>query len=101
LFHLTDITQYDPKELYLNEKVNKNKRFLEKQLSNLLTGGKHNTMGYNKRQFNSRIVSAANVRRMFAQQPLFATELEQIIDKLGSNVSDLIFEIVPALKKSL
>lgn len=97
LLHVADISKYDPKLLYNNEKVSKNKRFLEKELSRILAQG-HNATGYSKRNFNTRIVSRENIVRMFSQQSLFATELDDILNHLGTNVSDLVAEILPRLK---
>lgn len=47
LLHVADINDYKNDDLYANEKVNNCRRFIDKELSNLLENG------YNKKKINS------------------------------------------------
>ncbi len=90
LLHLVDITGYDNKTLFDNEKVSSKKRYIEKELSRILNG----KYSKKKNQFNRDIVSLDNIKRAIEQEELFENELTQIMDTLGGNVSSLIKEIV-------
>lgn len=90
LLHVADINDYKNDDLYANEKVNNCRRFIDKELSNLLENG------YNKKKnkFNKDIVSRSNIMRAVEQEKLFENEFEKIIDNLGSNISELINKIL-------
>ena len=90
LLHVVDITSYDNNTLFDNEKINGNRRYIDKELSNILPDG------YNKKkgQFNRKIVSLDNVQKAIKQEELFENDLTKIMDNLGGNVSLLIKEIV-------
>ncbi len=82
-----DISQYDKKYLFENKKVTKKKRFLEKELSRLVGG-------YNKSNIKEEFVTEENIKRALGQEKFFENDLEKIIDNLGSNVGNLINEIL-------
>lgn len=92
LLHIVDISSYDREVLLNNDWVNSVRRYIDKELSNLLLPG-----GYNKKKgkFNKNIVTVENIQRALDQEQLFETELEKIIDHLGSNIGDLIQKILP------
>jgi len=92
LLHIVDISSYDRQVLLDNDWVNSVRRYIDKELSNLLLPS-----GYNKKKgkFNKNIVTVENIQRALDQEQLFETELEKIIDHLGSNIGDLIQKILP------
>ncbi|MDQ6961641.1 MAG: RloB family protein [Mariprofundaceae bacterium] len=92
LLHIADISNYAFSDLYENKKVNTKRRFIDKELSNLLkTRG-----GYNKKKgkFNKIIISEENVRRALKQEQEFENDIVKIIDHLGSNVGTLVKRIL-------
>lgn len=92
LLHIVDISKYNSTILYENKWMTsaKNKRFIDKELSNILPNG------YSKKKdkFNTSIVNKENILRALEQEQLFENELEKIIDNLGSNIGNLIREIL-------
>jgi len=90
LLHLENIEQYKVIDLYKNKKISNNKDFMDKELSDRLENG------YNKKKatFDESLILIDNILRALKQEKLFENELEQIIDNLGSNVGDLIREIL-------
>ena len=90
LLHIAEISDYKPSDLYENIKVNSSRRFIDKELSNLLTDG------YNKKQgrFNKAIITEDNVKRALVQEQQFENDINKIIDNLGSNVGTLINRIL-------
>jgi len=90
LLHIADISTYDNELLLTNEKLGNKQKFIDKELVNLLEKG----YSKKKNKFNRDIVSIENIQRALKQEKLFENELEQIIDNLGSNVGDLIREIL-------
>lgn len=92
LLHIVDISKYDKEILFINkwETEAKNRRFIDKELSNILSDG------YNKKEgkFNKNIVTKDNILRALKQEKLFENKLENIIDSLGSNVGDLMQSIL-------
>ena len=92
LLHIVNISTYDKNILYKNNWTShtKRKRFIDKELSNLLA------KGYTKKKnkFNTDIVNKENILRALEQEKLFENDLEEIIDNLGSNVGDLIRKIL-------
>ncbi|MBU1391179.1 MAG: RloB family protein [Gammaproteobacteria bacterium] len=89
LLHLVDISTYDHEKIFNNDRVNSKKRYLDHELSLIL--GKYNKK---KDQFNREIVSFENLQRAVMQEALFENDLNNVIDKLGGNMSSLIKEIV-------
>jgi len=89
LLHVDDITKYDYEILFINDwdTPSKNRRYIDKELSNILTNG------YNKKNFNRNIVTKENIYKALEQEKLFETKLEKIMDNLGSNIGDLIRNI--------
>ena len=89
LLHVDDITKYDNEILYINDWItsSKNRRYIDKQLSNILANG------YNKKNFNKEIVTKDNIDRALEQEKLFENNIEKIMDNLGSNIGDLIRNI--------
>jgi hypothetical protein len=92
LLHIIDISLYDRDILYQNEWISqsKNRRFIDKELSNKLENG----YSKKKNRFNRDIVTKENILRALEQEKLFENELEKIIDNLGSNVGNLVRRIV-------
>jgi len=92
LLHIVDISLYNRDVLYKNEWVSssKNRRFIDKELSNKLENG----YSKKKNKFNQSIVTKENILRALEQERLFENELEKIIDNLGSNVGELIRRIL-------
>ena len=87
--HVADISKYDKTTLSVNnwETPSKNRKYIDKELSNILTGG------YNKKNFNRDIVTEDNIDKALEQEKLFETEVKNIMDNLGSNIGDLIHNI--------
>jgi hypothetical protein len=92
LLHVADIKLYEPKILIQNSWVNasKNRRYIDKELSIILPNG------YNKKKgkFNQDIVSLANLKQALSQEKLFCTSYPDILDSLGSNIGNLIDDIL-------
>lgn len=90
LMHIADISLYNTDDLYKNEKVNTVRRFIDKELSNILKDG------YNKKKnkFNKNIVTIENITRALEQEKSFEVNLAKIIDNLGSNIGSLISKIL-------
>jgi len=86
LLHLVDISLYNKEDLFNNDKIPARQRFISNELTNIL--GK-----YTKKNFNRDIVTKNNIDRALEQEKLFETNLERIIDNLGSNIGDLIRSI--------
>lgn len=89
LLHLDNIEQYEKEVLFKNDKVNTKRKFIDKELSNRLSG-------YNKKQdhFPTKIITKDNLKRALEQEKLFENEFEKILDNLGSNVGELVKKIV-------
>lgn len=90
LLHIADIDSYDNATLFRNDKVNTTRRYIDKELSNLLENGFNKKRG----KFNHSIVSLENINRAIAQEKLFENNLSDIVDNLGCNVSSLVKEIL-------
>ncbi|MDG2669756.1 RloB family protein [Vibrio parahaemolyticus] len=92
LMHIADVSEYCSETLYMNEKVNSTRRYIDKELSNILEGNG----GYSKKtgKFNRLIVTIDNVKRAIEQEKSFENDLHKIIDNLGSNVGSLVAEIL-------
>lgn len=91
LLHVDDIAKYDRNQLTKNEWVTsaKNRRFIDKKLSEILSG-------YKKKEgkFPKKIITIDNIQRAIEQEKLFAQEVDEILNNLGSNISTLIQRIV-------
>lgn len=85
LMHSNKIFEYEEELLLENKKVNKNKRFLEIQLSNIFSCNKRN-IDFNK--FKNRIKIAITNEKEFCEN------ISELKDKLGSNVGVLLNEMM-------
>lgn len=90
LLHVADIKSYNKEILNNNNWVNESKtrRFIDKELSNILKNG------YNKKNFNTDIVTKENITKALEQEKEFENSLEDIIQDLGSNIGELINKIL-------
>lgn len=90
LLHVVDIKKYDPDVLFCNSRVSKSRRYIDKELSNILKNG------YNKKRgrFNKDIISLDNIKFAINQEKLFENELTGILERLGSNIGSLVREII-------
>ena len=88
LLHVCDISSYDEATLHQNNWATeaKRRRFLDKELSNLLENG----FSKKKGRFNQDIVTLDNIKRAVHQEQRFCNELPNLLDELGSNVGYLI-----------
>lgn len=88
LLHLTDVNAYSFDTLLQNNWMTpaKNRRYIDKELSNILD------KGYNKKAgcFNQDIIELENIKRAISQEKLFCNSYPDILDKLGSNIGVLI-----------
>ncbi|WP_157673896.1 RloB family protein [Cognaticolwellia beringensis] len=93
LLHIVDISTYDQGVLYRNkwETSSKKRRYIDKELSNQLINGYSKKAG----KFNTNIVSLENIRKALEQERLFTNNKDSIINNLGSNLGDLIRDIIP------
>lgn len=85
LMHSNKIFEFEEKELLENKKVNKNKRFLEIQLSNIFSCNKKN-IDFNK--FKNRIKTAIENEKEFCE------DINGLKYKLGSNIGILLNEMI-------
>lgn len=83
--HSEEIMNLDRKELLENRKVNKNKRFLEIQLSKLFNCNKRN-IASNKFKNNIKIA--------IKNEKLFCEDINRLKIELGSNVGTLLNEMI-------
>lgn len=88
LLHVAEIFNYDAEVLHANEKVSQKRRFLDKELSNILD------QGFNKSNFNEDIVSLENIRLALKQEKSFSNTLPELLDSLGSNMGNLISDFL-------
>jgi len=91
LLHIVDdiLSKYSADKLYKNRKISTKKRFLDKELSNIL-GSYSKKMG----KFPKEIITIENIKKAIEQEKLFENEVEKIIDNLGSNIGVLIQRII-------
>jgi hypothetical protein len=80
--HVADINNYDKAELLKNIKVNRNKRFLEKELSEI-------NGGYNKSNLKFSVF-LKNIEKAIEQEKKVEQDVGKMKGKLGSNVGLLI-----------
>ncbi|HDZ46554.1 hypothetical protein LCGC14_0317340 [marine sediment metagenome] len=92
LLHVCDISKYKKEDLHNNEWVTeaRNRRFIDKQLSEILDNGFNKKSG----RFNQEIISVENIKRAIAQEQQFCSTLPNLLDELGTNVSILINDIL-------
>ncbi|QZT35657.1 RloB family protein [Halosquirtibacter xylanolyticus] len=86
LLHLTDKDAYDEDDLYENRKVNKQKRFLEKALADLLGGYRKSNFKFDK--FQSGINDA------IVRGKAMPSDNDELVDKLGTSVWILVDKIL-------
>ena len=85
-----DISEYCHEVLFENKKVSKTKRYIDRELSLKLEGYSKKNKGYEP----SRFVSKESVKLALSQEKSFENNLDNIFDKLGSNIGSLITEIL-------
>lgn len=83
LLHLPNIEKYNRDILLENKKINKKKRFIEKELAHRLDNG----YSKNNIQFDR---FKESISLAIEQEKLFEEETVKILDKLGSNIGILI-----------
>jgi hypothetical protein len=86
LLHVVDITQYKPEELLKNIKVNTKRRFLDKELSRQLRGYNKNRLKFEKFE--------PHLDKAITQAALFAVDVYEIMDALGTNIHILVKSIL-------
>lgn len=83
-----DISKYNREELYNNKKPSKRaKRYLETKLTEEIGS-------YNKSNIDTTFITLKRIIKALEQEKLFENDLEKIIENLGSNVGNLIEEIL-------
>lgn len=83
-----DISSYSKKDLFKNEKTSKNgKPFLARKLVEHLGS-------YKKSRYGTSFITKESTNLAMLQEKTFENEVEKIIDNLGSNVGELISEIL-------
>lgn len=82
LLHLKDLSDYDVDKVFDNRKVNKNRRFLDKELSTLLDG-------YSKSQFDFEKIREG-IDSAITRAKLLPTDNKELINSLGTSVCLLL-----------
>lgn len=90
LMHVVDISKYTHEELFCNKKISNSRKFIDKEISNLMEGNG----GYNKKSFNPNIVSLENIKKAIDQEKSFTNTVPEILDNLGSNISQIVLDIL-------
>lgn len=90
LMHLVDITIYSKEDLFANKQISQKRKYIDKELSNLLDNGFNKKKG----KFNKDIITIENVKRAISQEKLFENDINKIIDNLGSNIGSLVTQII-------
>lgn len=90
LMHLVDITIYSKEDLFANKQISQKRKYIDKELSNLLDNGFNKKKG----KFNKDIITIENVKRAISQEKLFENDVNKIIDNLGSNIGSLVTQII-------
>lgn len=93
LLHIIDLNDYDKEVLYKNDPVSKSRKFIDKELSNLLENGFNKSKG----KFNTDLVTIDNIKRALEQEKKITNEMPLIIDQIGSNIGEVIQDIMPDL----
>lgn len=83
LLHLRRADEYDKNKLLKNEKVNKKRRFIEKELSDILD------KGYNKRNFNFKDFQSG-IKDAVERGKILPTNNKELIEELGTTVCLLV-----------
>ena len=86
LLHVTDIKKYDESELLENKKVNKSRRFIDKELS-ILNGG------YNKSKIKFEDFSEG-IKGAIIRAKKLETDNNKLIENLGTSVCLLVEKII-------
>lgn len=86
LLHVTDIAAYDKKTLLDNKKVNKTRRYIDKELS-ILNGG------YNKNNLKFDDFSDG-INLAIERAKKISTDKYELLNKLGTSVSLLVEKII-------
>ncbi|MAF59044.1 MAG: hypothetical protein CMK03_14240 [Ponticaulis sp.] len=96
LMHVADLSEFSDDELFENayQTQAKNRRFLDKTLSELLGG-------YNKKagRFPTTILSDGNLQRALEQQNKMDTSFETLLDQLGTNVGDILIALLDGVEE--
>ena len=91
LMHVAKLNDYCEDALFENAWVTpaKNKRFMEKQLSEILGG-------YSKKsgQFPVKILNNQNLTNAIKQHPQLNKPFEILLDELGTNVGEIVTELI-------
>ncbi len=93
LLHIIDINEYDKEILYKNEPISNKRKFLDKELSLKLVNGFNKSKG----KFNTDLVTIENIKRALEQEKKITNEIPLIIDQIGSNIGEIIQDILPDL----
>ena len=86
LLHLKDIKEYDEKKLLENKKINRSRRFIEKELSILLNG-------YNKKNLKFE-KSKSDIKAAIERAKKLPTDNKALSHQLGTSVCLLVEKIV-------
>lgn len=86
LLHLKNIKEYSYDDLLDNNKVNKSRRFIDKELSNLLGG-------YNKKKLKFSDFERG-ITNAIKRAKKLDTKNDELVDKLGSSVCLLVEKVV-------
>lgn len=86
LLHLKDVKEYPHEILLNNEKVNKNRRFIDKELSNILGGYSKKKLQFER--FESGIKDAINRAKELV------VDNAELKDKLGTSVCLLVEKLI-------
>lgn len=85
-----DISKYCQSKLFENAKVSTNKKYIDSALSDQLGGYNKKKGGYKPSDF----VTKETINLALNQEKKFENHFDKIIDNLGSNIGDLITEIL-------
>lgn len=86
LLHLTDLQEYSADDLLSNVKVNKSRRFIEKELLTILKG-------YNKKNLKFYRFESG-IKDAIQRAKELPTENESLVEKLGTSVCVLVEKLV-------
>jgi len=86
LLHISDLRNYSIDDLLNNEKVNKTRRFIDKELSNILKGYNKNNLRFERFEdgINDAIIRAKGMQ----------TNNDDLIDELGTSVCLLVEKLI-------
>ncbi len=86
LMHIVDLEKYSKEDLLENKKVNKKRRFIEKELSNILTG--YNKSNFKFDKFKGGIIDAIQ------RAEKLPTDNKCLITELGTSISFLVKKMI-------